>query len=330
MAQTLFMSLKAQNPDCEIAVLAPDWTRPLLERMPEVQKAIAADLGHGELKLGRRYQLGKELANEGYAKAFVLPNSFKSALVPYFANIPVRVGWRGEWRYIVLNDCRALDKKALPQMVQRFAALAFDAKQGIPDDGLPRPKLVSQAVDVEAVVTEFDLDGEGEILAICPGAEFGAAKQWPVEYYAELAAVQIQAGRQVWIFGSEKDRAIADSIEKSVNSKRCRNLAGKTSLAQAIDLMSLVTTVVSNDSGLMHIAAALEKPVAGIYGSTSPDFTPPLAERVKLLSTEIECRPCFQRDCPLGHLRCLTELEPKRVADAVEELIDSSSQRAPE
>lgn len=319
MAQSLFKALKAQQPDCHIAVMAPDWTRPLLDRMPEVDAALDLPLAHGELALGKRRALGRSLRAHAYDRAIVLPNSFKSALIPWHANIPLRTGWRGELRDLLLNDCRKLDKQAMPLMVQRFVALAYP--QGHLPGDFPAPSLEVQSAGRDQALADLQLHTGRPILALCPGAEFGDAKQWPPEHYATLSNVLIEAGWQVWIFGSANDQLSAESILADIEPDslpHCYNLTGATSLGQAIDLLSLAQTVVSNDSGLMHIAAALARPVVALYGSTSPEFTPPLAEQVELLATDIECRPCFKRVCPYGHRRCLTELLPEQAIQAVQ------------
>ena len=323
MAQSLFMCLKEQYPGCRISVLAPEWTRPLLERMPEVEKGISLGMGHGDLELGKRRAFGKSLRGEGFTTAIVLPNSFKSALIPFYADISRRIAWKGEWRNLLLNDCRRLDKNAFPLMVQRFVALAYPASDD-PPDRIPEPRLQSDPESVKKVLAIFSLGLEKRVLAICPGAEFGVAKQWPADHFAATCKAKIDDGWQVWIFGSEKDAEAANEITEMLveeQKQNCVSLAGRTSLAQAIDLMSVADAVISNDSGLMHIAAALDKPIVALYGSTSPDFTPPLSSRSKLLFTDIECRPCFKRECPLEHKKCLTELEPNRAINAIAELV---------
>ncbi len=323
MAQSLFISIKNNSPDSHITVTAPGWTLPLLERMPEVDDHFVADFSHGELGLGKRYRLGKSLRSQGFTTSIVLPNSFKSALLPYFAKIPNRVGWKGEWRRPLLNDCRNLDKAVLPKMVQRFAALAHPVG-ALASFPVPRPKLVAEPANCQNSLEKFDLSRDKKVVAICPGAEFGEAKQWPAQHYAQLSNDLIGSGFQVWLFGSANDVAIATEIEGQVDvDKRSgfKNLASKTNLAQAIDLMSVVDACVSNDSGLMHIAAALDLPIIAIFGSTSPDFTPPLSDKVSLLATDIECRPCFKRQCPLGHLKCLTEIKPSQVVSSLKLLL---------
>jgi heptosyltransferase-2 len=323
MAQSLFISLKQKYPGCEITVTAPQWTLPILDRMPQVDAHFVAAFGHGELALGRRWRLGKSLRQAGYTTSIVLPNSFKSALLPYFAQIPVRIGWRGEWRVPLLTECRILDKAKYPKMVERFAALAIASEtelEALP----PRPRLVVDPENVALSVTKFKLNADGKAIAICPGAEFGDAKQWPAEHYAQLSEDLIEQGFEVWLFGSTNDNQIAAKIESGISEQHrfaLKNFSGQTTLAEAIDLLSLTEACVSNDSGLMHIAAALGLPVVAIFGSTSPDFTPPLTDKVALVSTDIECRPCFQRQCPLGHLRCLTEISPSRVAGSIAQLL---------
>ncbi len=326
MAQSLFMCLKLNHENCRISVLAPAWTRPLLDRMPEVEKGISLSIGHGELALKKRRSLGRALRAEQFSTAIVLPNSFKSALIPFHAGISRRIAWRGEWRNFLLSDCRRLDTKNFPLMVQRFAALAFPLAAK-PPAHIPEPRLQSDPASVDAALAEFALEASDRVLAICPGAEFGVAKQWPAQHFAKACQALIEEGWKVWIFGSEKDFPVAQEILQRLpepQRQSCVSLAGRTTLAQAIDLLSAVKAVISNDSGLMHIAAALDKPIVALYGSTSPDFTPALTKRSKSLVTDIECRPCFQRECPLGHRKCLTELKPERAINAVHELISSS------
>ncbi|WP_166357973.1 lipopolysaccharide heptosyltransferase II [Pseudomonas akapageensis] len=321
MAQTLFQCLKQRHPDSVIDVLAPEWSRPILERMPEVRQALSFPLGHGVLELATRRRIGKSLRGQ-YDQAILLPNSMKSALVPFFAGIPKRTGWRGELRYGLLNDVRTLDKERYPLMIERFMALAYEAGADLPKP-YPRPRLQIGAASRDAALAKFGLSLDRPVLALCPGAEFGEAKRWPSEHYAKVAEIKIREGWQVWLFGSKNDHAVGESIrgrlipglrEESVN------LSGETSLAEAIDLMSCADAVVSNDSGLMHVAAALNRPLVAVYGSTSPGFTPPLAEQVEIVRLGLECSPCFDRTCRFGHYNCLRQLEPQAVAAALQRL----------
>ncbi len=318
MAHSLLQLLRSQHPTAEIDVLAPGWSAALLARMPEVNDAIVMPLGHGVLALGERYRLGKQLRAKKYTQAIVLPNSFKSALIPFWAHIPLRTGFRGEWRYGVLNDVRRLDKNHLPLMVERFVAL------GVPADGeMPRPypvpRLTVTAEMCHATLTKYALTVNQPVLALCPGAEFGAAKRWPEKYYAAVAREKIAAGWQVWLLGSTNDCAVTAAIAQLAPG--CVDLAGKTALGEAIDLLAQVTAVVTNDSGLMHIAAALQKPLVAVYGPTSVGFTPPLSASAKVVSLNLDCQPCFQRTCPLKHHKCMEDLLPSTVSAALNELL---------
>lgn len=321
MAQVLFRCLKQQQPDIAIDVLAPAWSAPLLARMPEVRTSFDLPLQHGEFGMSVRKKIGQDLRGK-YQQAILLPNSWKSALVPFFANIPQRTGWRGEMRFGLLNDMRILDKEKYPLMIERFAALAFPEQAKLPEKIL-YPKLLISVDECNAALQKYQLDMERPILALCPGAEFGPAKRWPERHYAAVAAERIAAGEQVWIFGSEKDAPVAEAIRNALSESQrmlCHNLAGKTKLAEAIDLLSCAKAVVSNDSGLMHIAAALNRPLVAVYGSSSPQFTPPLADAVEIVRLGLDCSPCFKRECPLVHLNCLNELPPSRVLGALSNL----------
>jgi len=318
MAQTLFMLLQHREPDVAIDVLAPAWSAPLLSRMPEVSKFIEIAITHGELKLRERYQIAKTLRANGYDQAIILPNSFKSALIPWWAKIPVRTGWLRELRGLLLNDGRRLNEKKYPLMIERCMALALATNESLPNT-YPRPALCVNTELQQAALHKHGLSiSNRPILALCPGAEFGPSKRWPEEYFAEVAAKKMAEGWDIWIFGSAKDKEVVAKIIGE-NTSHITNLAGRTSLAEAIDLLSLVTGVVTNDSGLMHIAAALNKPLIALYGSTSPGFTPPLTPAAKILMNKIACQPCFKRDCPLQHHRCMRELKPEQVLTSLAE-----------
>ena len=329
MAQALFIALQQSQANVDITVMAPPWTSPLLQRMPQVKAQLINPFSHGEINLRQRRKLGKSLQTNNFTTAIVLPNSFKSALIPFHAGIPRRRGWQGEWRRLLLTDCQVLDKQKFPLMVQRYVALATDEFE-LPLTQYALPSLQIDTETVSGCLNRFELKRDKPILVLCPGAEFGSAKQWPADHCSSLCDKVIGAGWQVWILGSAGDVAIANEIHAGISVKRrksCLRLAGQTSLDQAIDLMSVSNAVVTNDSGLMHIAAALDKPIVALYGSTSTDFTPPLSNKVKLLFTDIDCRPCFQRTCPLGHRRCLTEILPDRVFTALMELTGSQQLR---
>ncbi|WP_432803984.1 lipopolysaccharide heptosyltransferase II [Chitinibacter mangrovi] len=317
MAQPMYARLKQRYPSAQIDVLAPAWTRPLHARMSEISEAIDAPFGHGELKLRERWKLARQLKARGYDQVIVLPNSIKSALLPAFAGIAVRTGWVGEMRYGLLNDIRTLDPIKLPQMVQRFYSLA-DEKDAPRISVIPHPVLTISEASRAAALAKLGLSTDKPIIAICPGAEYGPAKRWPAKHAAELASQLIADGAQVWLFGSGKDNEICAEI--AALAPQVINLAGKTSLAEAIDLLSLSHVAVCNDSGLMHVVAALGRPLVAVFGSSSPSFTPPLTLKAKIVTLDLECSPCFERVCPLGHMDCLNKLTPDYVMKALKEI----------
>jgi heptosyltransferase-2 len=311
MAQSLFMALKEQHEQCEIDVLAPAWSLAILERMPEVRKGIVMPFVHGQFDFKGRKALGVKLRSEQYSQAILLPNSWKSALTPYFANIPKRTGYLGEMRWGLLNDSRKLDKQFLTKTVQRFVALASEPCAILPD--IPQPHLLTDPASVDTAKNKFDIvQAESKVIGLCPGAEYGPAKRWPEEHYAEVAKQAISKGWQVYLFGSAKDVPVTAKINE-LSGSSCRDFAGKTNLTEALDLMSLCDAVVSNDSGLMHVAAALNIKTIALYGSSDPNFTPPLHPEAEVISLGLGCSPCFKRECPLGHLDCLTNISPERV-----------------
>jgi heptosyltransferase-2 len=310
MAQSLFRLLRAQDAAAIIDVVGPASSVPLVARMPEVRRGIALPAGHGELALGRRRALGLALRAEGYARAIVIPRSFKSALVPFFARIPVRTGFRTEMRGLLLSDARALDRAVLDQTIKRFLALGLPAGATLPPP--PQPSLRIEPVNRAALMAKFGL-GARPAVAMMPGAAYGPAKQWPIGYFGELAKMLVARGNEIWVFGSAGERDLGEQI-RSAAGEEVHNLCGETSLTDAADLLSAARAAVTNDSGLMHVAAAAGTHVVALYGSSSPEFTPPLTDRRTIHYLDLECSPCFQRECPLGHLNCLRQLAPADVA----------------
>ena len=309
MMQPLLMRLHEQDSDARIDVLAAAWSAPLLARMPEVHAVVDSPFRHGSLDLGGRRDLGRQLALTGYDQAYVLPNSWKSALPVWFAGIRRRTGYTGEARIGLLNDRRRLDKAATPLLVQRYAALA-EAPGTPPPASLPDPHLTSTPGQQAAALKALGLPADRPAVVFCPGAEFGPAKRWPAAHFARLAQT---IDGPMWSLGSTKDEPVGAEIE-ALSGGRVRNLCGRTSLEQAIDLIAAARAVVSNDSGLMHVAAALDRPMAALFGSSSPGYTPPLSAQARIISLGLECSPCYKRHCPLGHQRCLVDLTPEEVA----------------
>ena len=330
MAQSLFITLKNSLPESQIDVLAPSWSLALMERMPEVSHAFAMPLAHGQFNFSARVLLGKSLRAEAYDQAILLPNSWKSAVTPFFANIPLRTGYVGECRWGLLNDARRLDKSQLTMTVQRFVALGLP-RISVLHPKCPTPRLSISVEQQANVIEKFALNAAFTqvtaeealkaiypILALCPGAEYGEAKRWPVEHYAAVAKQKLADGWLVWLFGSEKDKVSAAQIN-ALAADGCVDFTGRTALAEAVDLMSLVDTVVSNDSGLMHVAAALDKNLVALYGSSDPNFTPPLNAKAQIVFLNLLCSPCFKRECPLGTLACLRVITPDAVLQLIQD-----------
>lgn len=311
MAHSLVGVLKIK-PEASVDMLAPPASAPLGERMPGIEKVYTLDVGHGELGWRRRRQMGAELAKENYHQALVLPNSFKSALVPFWAGIPRRTGWTGESRFGILNDRRRLDPDQYPLMIERFMALGRAPGEPL-ERPYPLPRLTMNEERGEDLRRIHGLAAQS-VTVLCPGAEFGPAKRWPAEHFAAVARSEIEQGHQVWLLGSPGDVDVCRDIEGQV-PKGVVNLAGRTSLLDAVDLIGLADRVVCNDSGLMHVASALDRDTFALFGSTSPDFTPPLGARSEVIRHPLPCSPCFQRECPLGHLKCLRDLMPERVIE---------------
>jgi heptosyltransferase-2 len=274
---------------------------PVLRRMAELDEVIEAPFGHGALDLRARWRLGRSLRARGYDQAIVLPNSWKSALVPFFADIGIRSGYVGESRYGLLNLLYREDRRGAP-MALHYARLS-EAPGADPKGPLPSPRLACDPDKAAATARRFGLPAR--YAAFCPGAEYGSAKRWP--YFAALSE---RIGIEVAVLGSQSDRESCEGIKAT-------NLAGRTSLDEAIDLIAAARFVVTNDSGLMHVAAALDTPQVALFGSSSPERTPPLAASARVLWLGLACSPCFARECPLGHFRCMKELSVERVLDEI-------------
>lgn len=314
MAQSLCKLLRDRAPDGHVDMLAPAWALPVVARMPEVRRAFVLAAAHGELALGARWRLARKLRADGYQRAIVLPRSLKAAIVPWLAGVPRRTGFRGEQRYGLINDMRPFDVRALDQTVKRFVALGLEPGEALPD--IPLPSLRVSREGQAKVLRRLGLDGHRPAVAMMPGAEYGPAKCWPVEHFRRLAGMLDDAGYDVWLLGSERDHPAAAAI---AGDGPARNLCGRTTLEEAVDLLAVCRQAVTNDSGLMHVAAAVGTRVVALYGSSSPTFTPPLTDRRVVHYLGISCSPCFERHCPLGHFRCLRDIPPEAVFSSLQE-----------
>ena len=371
MAQALFKALRERHGEVAIDVVAPAWSGPLLARMPEVRETIELPVAHGELGLRTRWRIARSLRQKCYDQAIVLPRSAKAALLPWFAGIPVRTGYRGEHRYAMLNDIRPLDEASVYRTVDRYVGLALPRGEAmlqpqnrsrteagndtdqpsastdlVPVSRVPNPRLTSTLEQQATAIRALGLDKPRQpaadqpgdrgirplarqatdedntdkpVLSLCPGAEYGPAKRWPAAYFAALARAYLDKGWRVWLIGSANDQPIAAQITQQAPS--VEDLTGQTELAQAIDLLAASRAVVANDSGLMHVAAATGTPLVALYGSSDPQYTPPLSDQARILYRGLSCSPCFERECPLEHLDCLRGITPTEVSDALTGLL---------
>ncbi|MGY2460545.1 lipopolysaccharide heptosyltransferase II [Vreelandella sulfidaeris] len=320
MAQSLFMTLKARQPGATIGVVAPAWSQPILERMPEVDEVLPLAVGHGEFGLASRRELASRLRGR-FDRAIVLPRSWKAALVPFMARIPERVGFVGEHRYGLLKERRKLDKQVLDQTVKRFVSLGLPLEEAASGDfALPKPRLQVDRDNLVNLRLTHSLSSRTAI-GMMPGAEYGPAKQWPISYFHRLAKRLVKEGFEVRVLGGAKDHPAGEEITHGL--AHAHNLCGKTQLADAVDLLADCQQVVTNDSGLMHVAAAVGTRIHALYGSSSPAYTPPLTDNAVIHYLGLSCSPCFQRTCPLGHTNCLNQLS----VDQVYQQIHAAPQR---
>jgi heptosyltransferase-2 len=308
MAQPLLQLLRRQHPDRPIDVLAPPSVAPVWRAMKEVSEVLETPFRHGPLQLRERWKYGKVLGKRGYVDSYVLPNTLKYALSPWFAGIPKRVGYKGEMRYGLVNQMHHDTVPPLP-MVPFYAALASST------DLVPRPAMQVGRAAIDAVCLRLGIAAARPLVVFAPGAEFGPAKRWPARHFAALAQAIIaqDAGAQIALLGSPKDKAACDEIIEITGSANMFNVAGATSLSEAIALIAHASAVVANDSGLLHVASALNRPVIALYGPTDPDHAPPFSDMARSMSLRLECSPCRQRECPLGHQDCMQKMLPASV-----------------
>lgn len=314
MAASLVEVLRMREPGRPIDVLAPPAALPIARMIPGVRRTIPLGLGHGQLGLVARWRVGRDLREEGYGKAIILPRAFKAAIPPFAARIPERVGYRGEMRSALLTDARPDSARKTARTIDRFVALALP--EGTPTLS-PRPRLILPDGMMDSAQAKFPLPGEGPVMVLCPGAEYGPAKRWPAEKFAALAVLAVKAGYRVRVLGSPKDAEAATTIA-TTSGVAVDNLVGRTNLLEAAAILATADVVISNDSGLMHVAGAFERRLVVVYGASSEKMTPPAGRRARALGLDLPCRPCHKRECPLGTLACLNGISPQDVFDAAE------------
>ncbi len=309
MAQPLLQLLKRQHPERPIDVLAPPSVAPVWRAMKEVDSVLETPFRHGPLQLAERWKYGRLLKQKGYTDAYVLPNTLKYALLPIFAGIATRVGYKGENRFGLINRMHRDDVPPRP-MLPFYAALA-DAPDAPLRSDVPQPAMQVERSVIDAVFAKTGIDPARPLLVFAPGAEFGPAKRWPARHFAALAqtAIAHHPDVQIALLGSPRDKQAGDDIVALAGATGVVNLAGVTRLDEAIALIAGATAMVSNDSGLMHISAALARPVIGLYGPTDPDHTPPHSALARVMTLRLACAPCHKRECPLGHHDCLEKME---------------------
>ena len=328
MTQPLLAALKSQYPASTIDVLASTWVAPIYRACTEVNDVIEADFQHKQLQWGLRKQIVKDLQSKNYQTCYVLPNSLKSALIPWMANIPFRIGYRGELRFglinIALNNPSKINR---PPMVEHYLALSqllSDEETLAAKTLTPKLNVSSSAKQsIDKKLSDANIDSKS-VFIFCPGAEYGPTKRWPASHFAELAThlAQELPNANIILLGSKSDHQLAEEIlQQSQDSVKIHNWCGNTSLDEAIALIGLAKVVVSNDSGLMHIAAALKTPQIAIFGSSDPAHTPPLSENAKVIWLNLPCSPCHKKECPLGHLKCLNDILPQQVLATLNTLL---------
>ena len=313
MSQSLLKELKNQEPDTLIDVLGPSWSLEITSRMTEVNKQIIFENRHKKLDFWKRIFFAKKLKKENYHLAIILPLSLKSALIPFIAGIPLRRAYLGESRFFLINQC--IKKKELRRVDEYLNLASFPYKK----HSLNFPSLSVNKSSAQKLKKKY-LSQSKEALILCPGAAKGPSKQWPAHYFAEIATYYANKNYEIIILGSKADLEISNAIQKFSNNI-CVNLCGKTSLNETCDILSLAKIVISNDSGLMHLSAALQIPQVAIYGSTSPKKNPPLNTKSETIYLNMQCSPCEKRTCPYHHYDCLTKISPEMVKSKIKTLL---------
>lgn len=320
MASSLVAVLRQRFPNRPIDMLAPPSALPIATLIEGVRDAIPSEFGHGELGLTGRWKLGRSLRPKGYGTAIILPRAFKAAVAPFAAGIPERIGYAAEGRSILLTRPRRDSERKTARTIDRFVALGRDDSAISTAERSPRPLLNAPPIAAAAIEQKLGLVTGRPVVSLAPGAEYGPAKRWPAAKFAALARLASEAGFGVRLFGGPKDRDITAEIAAKAGVP-VEDLAGRTSLIEAAALLAASDVVVSNDSGLMHVAGALDRPLVVLYGSSSEKMTPPTAPLAEVVSLDLSCRPCFQRTCPLGTLACFEGIAPDTVFAAMQRVL---------
>ncbi len=319
MSQVIYRQIKISNPKAKITVLAPPWSIPIALRIQAVDVIIEVPFKPGYFDLYKRYKIGKALRKRKFTQAIVIPGSWKSALVPFFANIPIRTGYLGEFRFGLLNDIRKFTGIS-QRIVDHYVYLSIDYKSALPIiNDLPKLQIVPK--NLNTLQHKFNIvDNNKKTLALCAGAAFGPSKQWPAEYCSDLINL-IQQDWNIWLFGSQNDQAFINSIVQNITTKVI-NFAGQLALPDTIDLLSSVDAIIANDSGLMHMGSSLNIPLIAIYGSTPAVKAPPISKNCIMLEQPQPCKPCYKRVCPLQHFKCMRDIIPTMVQEKLKQILN--------
>jgi len=318
MSLPLISLIHTKFPNFNIDVLCTPWVSPIYRACPDVKTIMERDFEHGALQWGLRQATAQELKKQGYEMAFVLPNSLKSALIPWLARIPKRIGYQGEFRFGLINlSLPNPSRQARTPMMEHYAKL-LGSVPGQKNDlhNLPLPKLKIDRTLQQWAVGKIDQIGGGPVYVFAPGAEYGPAKRWPTNHFAQLANQILEANpdAKIIVLGSQADHTLGQAILEGAHpSNRIHNWCGAIRLDQSMALIAQCASLISNDSGLMHIGAALSIPQIAIFGSSNPKHTPPLSSKAQVIWLGLDCSPCYQRTCPLGHLNCLNQIDSARV-----------------
>lgn len=317
MTEPLITQLKKNHSDSVIDVIATPWVASVMRAIPVINEVIIGDFKHGLLQWAERKKLASQLKLAGYTHAYVLPNSFKSALIPWLAKIPNRIGYKGEMRWgLITAPLENPSRSNRPSMSTHYFALSGNQANETLQPKLELPRLFLNEMKEKLQL----IQNHDKLFILCPGAEYGPAKQWPVEHFGKLAQMLTAQNNNalVLILGSKKESLLADEIVKLSNSNnQVINWCGQTTLDEAMACIAIADKVISNDSGLMHIAAAFRRPQVAIFGSSDPRHTPPLSPEAKVHWLQLDCSPCFKRTCPLGHLKCLVDIQPQDVLNSL-------------
>jgi len=306
--------LRARFPARPVDILSSTLAAPLAAYMPGVRKAVVQDLPRGRIDFAENARLAAKLKPEHYGTALVMSRKWKSALAPYLAGIPERVGFLGEMRFVLLNDIRPGEKN-YSTMAEQCAALALSRGAKLPP--LPEPKLAASPAQRQSWRTRTGIEKAGQqAVALAPGSVW-SSKRWPISHYARLAQLLGERGRAVWIAGGRDERPLAEAIRKIAPA--ARDLTG-LDIGDGALALGEADAAVTNDSGALHMAAAFGTPTLALYGPTDPAAWMPLNKCAKALQADepLACRPCAEHDCPLGHHRCLVDLSPQAVLAEVE------------